>query len=80
MKEFVRICKVLGVKKSTKAIDFCDKWAHETQKIAPTSTPVVQDTVQTDNDANFITYDSRPRIPSIASQKQQWYEKNSQFL
>ena len=80
MKEFVRICKVLGVKKSSTAIRFCEKWANETQKPAATSTPVEQDTEQEMGGTDFITYENRPRLPTHAAQKQQWYDINSQYL
>ena len=87
MKEFVRICKAVGIKKSSKAISFCEKWANETHKTQGTSESMEEQ--QDNNDADMITYNNSPRaltttaapirqIPlSDEDRKQQWYEKNS---
>ena len=91
MKEFMRICKVLGIKKCSQAISFCEKWANETQKNEQQEASVPMEDNESGTD--LITYDARPRddspklsqgqqlpIEHDESYKQRWYDQNSTYL
>ena len=91
MKEFTRICKVLGIKKCSQAISFCEKWANETSKNEQKDASIPME--DNESGVDLITYDSRPRedspklsqgrqlfIEHDEAYKQRWYDQNSTYL
>ena len=93
MKDFVRVCKSMGLARTTHAIDLCDKWASTTWNTSSSDSQSDQGSEQSSAAVDLMNYNNKPReTPSLESDsfKQRvqaqhekmlkWYKIQSTFL
>ena len=70
MKDFVRVCKSMGLARTTSAMNLCDKWASTTWNTSSSDSQSDQGSEHSSSTDDLMNYDNKPReseSPSITS-------------